>query len=106
MSGFEAAASAAGVISLSFTLFKGCIQAFGFVETAAQLGTDADIIRCKIELEQYRLYQWAEQVGLEDRPKRHLNWSLVANILQQLEALLTSSKEWKERYHLDVVELD
>ena len=106
MSGFEAAASAAGVISLSFTLFKGCIQAFGFVETAAQLGTDADIIRCKIELEQYRLYQWAEQVGLEDRPKKHLNWSLVANILQQLEALLTSSKEWKERYHLDVVELD
>ena len=106
MSGFEAVASAAGVISLSFTLFKGCIQAFGFVETAAQLGTDADIVRCKIELEQYRLYQWAEQVGLEDRPNRHLNWSLVANILQQLEALLTSSKEWKERYHLDVVELD
>ncbi|KAK0517514.1 hypothetical protein JMJ35_000669 [Cladonia borealis] len=85
MSGLEAAASAAGVISLSFTLFKGCIQAFGFVETAAQLETDADIIRCRIELEQYRLYQWAEQ---------------------QLEALLTSSKEWKERYHLDVVELD
>ena len=106
MSGFEAAASAAGLISLSFTLFKGCIQAFGFVETAAQLGTDADIIRCKLELEQYRLYQWAERVGLEDHPNRRLNWSLVANILQQLEALLTSSKEWKERYHLDIVELD
>lgn len=106
MSGIEVAASAAGLVSLSLTVFRGCIQAFQFAETASQLGADADIIRCKLEWEQYRLYQWAEQVGLEDRPNHRLNWSLAANILRQMEALLTSSKEWKERYHLDVVELD
>ena len=105
MSGIEVAASAAGLISLSLTLFKGCIQAFQFAETAAHLGDDADILRCKLEWEQYRLYQWAEQVNLEERPDPRLNWTFVANILKQLEALLTSSKEWKERYHLDVGEL-
>ena len=105
MSGIEVAASAAGLISLSLTLFKGCIQAFQFAETATHLGDDADILRCKLEWEQYRLYQWAEQVKLEERPDPRLNWTLVANILKQLEALLTSSKEWKERYHLDVGEL-
>ncbi|MCJ1459011.1 hypothetical protein MMC28_009388 [Mycoblastus sanguinarius] len=106
MSGFEAVSSAAGLISLSLTLFKGCVQAFQFLETAAHLGSDADMVRCKLEWEQYRLYQWAEQVGLEERPKQGLNWSLIANILKQLEALLTSSQKLKEKYHLDVVELE
>lgn len=106
MSGFEAAASAAGLVSLSLTLFQGCIQAFHFVESAAHLGGDADVIRCKLEWEQYQLYQWAEQVGLEGRPDARVNWTLAANILKQLEGLLTSSKEWKERYHLDIVEME
>ena len=105
MSGLEGVASAAGLVSLSLTLFHGCIQAFQYLETAAHLGSDADIVRCKLEFEQYRLYQWAEQVGLEDRPSNRLNWTLASNILKQLEALLTSSQEWKARYALDVVEL-
>lgn len=93
MSGFEVAASAAGLVSLSLTLFQDCIQAFQFVETAAHLGADADIIRCKLEWEEYRLYQWAEQVGVEGRPNARLNWTLATNILKQLECLLTSSRE-------------
>ena len=82
MSGLELAASAAGFVSLSLTLFKGCILAFEFAEKAVQLGSDADIVRCKLELEEYRLYQWAEQLGLESQPNGRLDWSLVANILQ------------------------
>ena len=105
MSGLEVAASAAGLVSLSLTLFHGCIQGFRFLETAAHMGSDADVVRCKLEWEQYRLYQWAEQVGLEDRPNNRLNWSLASNILKQLEALLTSSQEWKARYALDMVEV-
>ena len=105
MSGIEVAASTAGLIALSLTLFKGCIQAFQVADTASHLGDDANILRCKLEWEQYRLYHWAEQVNLEERPDPRLNWTLISNILKQLEALLTSSKEWKERYHLDVGEL-
>ncbi|MCJ1276602.1 hypothetical protein MMC21_004408 [Puttea exsequens] len=81
------------------------MQAFEFVESAANLGTDADIVRCKLEWEQYRLYQWAEQVGLEENPNHRLNWVLASDTLRQIEALLTSSKEWRERYKLDVAEL-
>ena len=105
MSGLEAVASAAGLISLSLTLFKGCIQAFQFAQTAARLGGDADILRCKLEWEQYRLYQWAERVGLEDRPHKNLNWPLATNLLKQMETLLTDSKELKEKYHIDSVDL-
>ena len=104
MSGIEVAASAAGLVSLSLTLFNGCIQAFQHIEKAAQLGGDADVIRCKLEWEQYRLYQWAEQAGLEDSPNNRLNWSMASNVLKQLEALLTSSEALKERYHLNVEE--
>ena len=102
----DVAASAAGLVSLSLTLFKGCIQALQFLETAAHLGGEGDMIRCKLEWEQYRLYQWAEQVGIEDRPNNRLNWTIASSILKQLEGLLTSSQEWKVRYHLDVAELD
>ena len=105
MSGLEAVASAAGLISLSLTLFKGCIQAFQFAETTANLGGDGDIIRCKLEWEQYRLYQWGERVGLESRPHRNLNWPLAADILKQLEKLLTDSKDLKGRYNLDVASI-
>lgn len=99
-------ASAAGLVSLSVTLFRGCIQAFEFLEAASNLGRDADVVRCKLEWEQYRLYQWAERVNLENKPIDRLNWSLVANTLKQLEVLLTNSQKLKERYHLDLVELD
>ena len=71
-------ASAAGLISLSLH----CIQAVGFVEMAAQLGSDADIVHYKIGLEQYRLYQLAEQVGHKDCLNLSLDWDLVANILK------------------------
>lgn len=99
-------ASAAGLVSLSVTLFRGCIQALEFLETASNLGRDADVVRCKLEWEQYRLYQWAERVSLENKPIDRLNWSLVVQTLKQLEVLLTSSQKLKERYHLDLVELD
>lgn len=99
-------ASAAGLVSLSVTLFRGCIQALEFLEAASNLGRDADVVRCKLEWEQYRLYQWAERVSLENKPIDRLNWNLVVNTLKQLEVLLTSTQKLKERYHLDLVELD
>ena len=71
--GLEFAASAAGLVSLSVSLFRGCIQAFEFLETALHLGSDADMIRVKLEWERYRLYQWAERIGLENEPNDRLN---------------------------------
>lgn len=102
--GLEFAASVAGLVSLSVSLFRGCIQAFELLETALHMGSDADMIRCKLEWEQYRLYQWANQIGLESEPNERINWDLVADTLKQLETLLTSSQTLKERYHLEFTE--
>lgn len=66
--GLEYAAGAGGLISLSLTLFRGCIQGFEIIQLAAHAGREADNFRCKLEFEQYRLMQWAERIGLEEQP--------------------------------------
>ncbi|KAL8774236.1 MAG: hypothetical protein Q9209_000987 [Squamulea sp. 1 TL-2023] len=104
--GLEYAAGAGGLISLSLTLFRGCIQGFEIIQRAAHAGSEADNFRCKLEVEQYRLIQWAEQIGLEDQPSERLNWTLVRDILKQLEALLLDTQNLKKRYRLDLVPID
>ncbi|KAI4221423.1 MAG: hypothetical protein L6R36_006924 [Xanthoria steineri] len=94
--GLEYAAGAGGLISLSLTLFRGCIQGFEIIQLAAHAGREADNFRCKLEFEQYRLMQWAERIGLEEQPK----------ILKQLEALLLDTQTLKKKYHLDLVAVD
>ncbi|KFY56586.1 hypothetical protein V496_06682 [Pseudogymnoascus sp. VKM F-4515 (FW-2607)] len=102
MSGFEVAAGVVGVVSLSVTVFQGCIQGFVLLSTAQDFGRDADIVRCMIEWEQYRLYEWAEKVGLETKPNRKLNWNLVSQYLEQLKAILTDVNKIKKDYELHI----
>ena len=104
--GLEYAAGAGGLISLSLTLFRGCIQGFEIIQLAAHAGREADNFRCKLEFEQYRLMQWAERIGLEEQPSERLNWTLVGDILKQLEALLLDTQMLKKKYHLDLVAVD
>ncbi|KAI4244009.1 MAG: hypothetical protein L6R40_003220 [Gallowayella cf. fulva] len=104
--GLEYAAGAGGLISLSLTLFRGCIQGFEVIQQAAHAGSEADNFRCKLEIEQYRLIQWAERTGLEEQPSGRLNWTLIGDILKQMEALLTDTQSLKKRYHLDLVHFD
>ncbi|KAL9024904.1 MAG: hypothetical protein Q9196_006170, partial [Gyalolechia fulgens] len=103
--GLEYAAGAAGLISLSLTIFRGCIQAFEIVQSAANVGREADNFRCKLEVEQYKLIQWAQRIGLEDNPSHQLNWNLVTEILRQLETLLSDTQNIRRRYHLELVQL-
>ncbi|KAL8812320.1 MAG: hypothetical protein Q9223_000116 [Gallowayella weberi] len=104
--GLEYAAGAGGLISLSLTLFRGCIQGFEIFQLAAHAGSEADNFRCKLEVEQYRLMQWAERIGLEEQPSERLNWTLVGDILKQMEALLLDTQALKKKYHLDLVPAD
>lgn len=98
----------AGFISLSITLLQGCIQGFELLESAHHLGRDADSVRCMFQWEQHRLFQWAERAGLDGspQPKAKLQWNVVADILGQLERLLSSTAKLKQRYHLDLEESD
>ncbi|KAL8732935.1 MAG: hypothetical protein Q9181_003769 [Wetmoreana brouardii] len=104
--GLEYAASIGGLVSLSLTLFQGCVQAFNIVQSASHVGVEADNFRCKVELEQYKLIQWAERIGLEEQPSNRLNWNLIANLLKQLETLLSDTQQLKRKYRLELVQLE
>lgn len=106
--GLDFAAGVGGVVSISFTLFRGCIYAFDLVSSAQNIGSEGDKIHCMLEWEQYRFFQWAERVGLQGsiEADQRLNWPLIADILRQLERLLTDTKQLKERYNLSVINSD
>ena len=88
MFGLDLAAGAAGLFGLSVTLFQGCVKGFVLLSTAHNFGSGADLARCKIEIEQYRLFQWAESVNLEGNPSQNLNWKLIEGVLRQLLVLM------------------
>ncbi|KAL9037339.1 MAG: hypothetical protein Q9180_003776, partial [Flavoplaca navasiana] len=104
--GLEYAAGAAGLVSLSLTLFRGCVRGFEIIQQAAHAGSEADNFRCKLEVEQYRLMQWAERIGLEEQPDERFNWTLIGDILKQMEALLLNTQTLKKKYRLDLVAID
>lgn len=110
MSGFDIAAGAVGFASLGVLLLQGCVQGFILLSTAQNFGQDADLIRCEIEFEQYRLFRWAEKVGLEsgssNGPNRNLNWELINKLLRQLSSLMTETAKFKEEYGLELITTD
>ncbi|KAI4128892.1 MAG: hypothetical protein LQ347_004004 [Umbilicaria vellea] len=103
--GLDFGAGVAGVVSISCTLFRGCIYAFDLVSSAQNIGSEGDKIHCMLEWEQYGFLQWAECVGLQGsiEADQRLNWPLIAEMLRQLERLLTDAKQLKERYNLSVI---
>lgn len=105
-SGLEVAAGAAQVISLAFQLFQGCIEAYKFCHTAQLIGPEGDLLRTKLQIERYRLEQWAERARLEtSTPDERLNWPLIYDILHQQQTILTSAERLKTKYGLDLPEV-
>jgi hypothetical protein len=94
------------VVSLSFQLFAGCVQGFVLLSTAHNLGKDASTIRCMLNLEEYRLMEWARRVGLLNDPSKldnRLNAQLAEQTLEELKNLLANSEKLKERYKMELV---
>ena len=100
MFGLDLAAGAAGLFGLSVTLFQGCVKGFVLLSTAHNFGSGADLARCKIEIEQYRLFEWAESVNLEGNPSQNLNWKLIEGVLRQLLVLMTDTQKLRKEYGL------
>lgn len=104
--GLEVAAGAAQIISLAFQLFQGCIEAYKFCHTAQLIGPEGDLLRTKLQIERYRLQQWAERARLEtSSPDDRLNWPLIYDILHQQQTILTSAERLKSKYGLDLPEV-
>lgn len=105
-SGLEVAAGAAQVISLAFQLFQGCIEAYKFCHTAQLIGQEGDLLRTKLQIECYRLEQWAVRAKLDTTsPDERLNWLLIYDILTQQQTILTSAEKLKTKYGLDLPEI-
>jgi hypothetical protein len=101
---FDAAAGAVGFASLGVLLLQGCVKGFVLLCTAQNFGQDADVVRCEIEFEQYRLYRWSEKAGLgDDSPNRNLNWELINDILKQLDSRLSDTSKFKKEYGLELI---
>jgi len=104
---FDAAAGAVGFASLGVLLLQGCVKGFVVLCTAQNFGKDADAVRCEIEFEQYRLFRWADKVGLgENKPNRNLNWELINDILKQLESHMSDTSKFKKEYGLELLTTD
>ncbi|KAL9634777.1 MAG: hypothetical protein Q9164_003884 [Protoblastenia rupestris] len=101
-----AAASMLSVVGIALQVFDGCVKGFVLMSTAHNLGRDADIMRSMLDWEQYRLEQWAEQVGLHDPAKADMlvDWKLVTDTLRHVENLLSDSKMLKKKYNLILTE--
>ncbi|KAH7393593.1 prion-inhibition and propagation-domain-containing protein [Cadophora sp. MPI-SDFR-AT-0126] len=102
--GLDVAAGAAGFASLGVLVLQGCVKGFILLSTAQNFGKDADLIRSEIEYEQYRLFKWAEKVGLDSgKPVRNMNWEIVHGHLKRLETLLTDTAKFKSNYRLELI---
>ncbi|EXJ67127.1 uncharacterized protein A1O5_09774 [Cladophialophora psammophila CBS 110553] len=108
MSGLDAAAGIAGLLTLSFACLQGCIKGFTLLRRARSHERDVAGVSLMIELEQHKFLTWAEEAGLfEDPPDLRVNARdarYVPKILAQLKKLLLDVNGLRKRYHLDIKE--
>ena len=100
---FETVAAA---LPLAGAAFRSCIYGIEVFSKAYNIGVSGDAIRCKLDIEAFRLIQWAEKSGLYPKQKGNprLNWELIADILRQEKELLTSAAKLRDRYRLNFEE--
>ena len=105
--GIEGVATAVSLIGFSAQIFDGCVKGFNLLSSAQNLGRDADMFRCMLDWEQFRLEQWAERVDLfdSDEADPSLDWELVERTLDQIRKLTTNSDLLKEKYNLMLTDL-
>lgn len=105
-----------GAVGVLAQIFDGCIKAYAFFTTAANLGRDSERLVCKIRIEEMRLLVWGREWGVvEGRLEAHLqaesnsgNQSLrqlAVNILTELHRTITDCHKLQDRYGLREEEL-
>ncbi|KAF2815722.1 uncharacterized protein BDZ99DRAFT_565660 [Mytilinidion resinicola] len=97
MSGLE-------IVPLAIQSFQLCIQAYQFFYTVGHMDQEVDLVRSRLQWEQYRLVEWGQRAGLNKTPDNRLNWSVACGLLEQQHALLTSADKLKRLYNLQVQE--
>ncbi|KAL7817820.1 prion-inhibition and propagation domain-containing protein [Trichoderma gracile] len=106
----EVLGTAIGVVGFIGQLFDGCVKAYGYFTTAANLDADSQRMLCKVRIEEMRLVVWGREWGVaEGRFDEHLSGSersnpqlrlLATQILEQLHGTVTDFKKLQDRYGL------
>jgi hypothetical protein len=103
----EALGTAIGVIGFLGQLFDGCVKAYGYFTTAANLDADSQRMLCKVRIEEMRLTVWGREWGVaEGRFDAHLSErnpqlrALATQILEQLHGTVTDFRKLQDRYGL------
>ena len=98
------ASGIAGLASVFFQLFEGCVKGFILLRTAQGYGSRAETFGCQLEWEHYHLHRWASLAGLfKEPPEVNVpNLPLVARTLQNLERILTNADKLQEHYNLKI----
>jgi hypothetical protein len=105
------ALSIVGAVGVLGQVFDGCIKAYAFFTTAANLGRDSERVVCKIRIEEMRLLVWGREWGVvEGRLEAHLQAEsdsgnqrlrqLAVNILTELHRTITDFNKLQDRYGL------
>jgi Prion-inhibition and propagation len=94
------------IASLVLQVFSGCIAGLVLLSKVRRLGKHANEIRCRLNLQEYRLVEWARHAGVAG-PKGTLNTNLnetrIYEALLQLQELVTDADQLKKRYGLEDV---
>jgi hypothetical protein len=101
------ALSVVGAVGVLGQIFSGCIKAYAFFTTAANLGRDSERLVCKIRIEEMRLLVWGREWGVvEGKLEAHLQAgnenlrALAVQILTELHRTITDFRKLKDRYGL------
>lgn len=100
-----------GAVGVLAQIFDGCIKAYAFFTTAANLGRDSERLVCKIRIEEMRLLVWGREWGVvEGRLEAHLQAEsnsgnqrlrqLAVSILTELHRTITDFNKLQDRYGL------
>lgn len=104
----EAIGTALAVVGVLGQLFDGCVKAYSFFTTAANLDVDSQRLFCKVRIEEMRLVVWGRDWGVaEGRLEAHLESTrnpqlraLAMQILEELHGTVTDFRKLREKYGL------
>lgn len=106
----EVVGTAIGVVGLLGQLFDGCVKAYAYFTTAAQLDSDSARLLTKVQIEETRLLVWGREWGVaEGKLEAHLAAAthvqgsdvlskMAAGILSQLHRTISDFKVLREKY--------
>ncbi|ETN38535.1 uncharacterized protein HMPREF1541_06571 [Cyphellophora europaea CBS 101466] len=104
MDPISAAGIGLSVTSLCLQAFAGCVKGFELLVNAAEMPARYQYLRTRLRLEQSRLLNWGEQVGLLeemlDRPSQALSMShnMIIDVLLEMQAAFRSCLKVTNKY--------